>query len=305
VDWGSAATLVMPALALREIEGTRAYMAPEVLASEGVYFKELIEEHPEVKDHIPPTLEFWSPETCNSAYNFQCDVWSVAVTIFLLQYGRQTQDFCPFAPPEWDMDCAEDWETYSNKELLRCMLDTSNALKNAPECSGERFATAEKTSLLPGLLRQMLRPNTETFQFVRTDQKPGDRGVTAEYRLTLDAVLSHPFCTFAEDNGLLELDTCNELDVAVPARLAKCATVSSGVSRPAEAAGNRPVPDAVAAAEGQPSESTRGVKRPHSSGKEIDGGEPEEEKNRRFSCFSRLCSGLLAKFVPASPKSAK
>lgn len=329
VDWGSAATLVTlkgdlgkqhKTSLLAEIEGTRAYIAPEVLASQGVYLKEIIEEHPDVRALISPTLEFSSLETCTSTYNFQCDVWSVAVTVFLLQYGKQSQDLSPFSPPEWDMDCAEDFETYSNKELLRCMLDPSSSLKNAPEQSGKRFEAAEKTSLLPGLLRQMLRPNTASFQFIKPDHAAGDRGVTAEYRLTLDEVLRHPFCKASGANGYLELDLCNELNMAVTTGFAQGNTFSPAVcespgasrpNRPSEALGdatqpepimsNEPdaampaqaVPEATVPPEGRTSDGTCGNKRTLSPGDDSVEADLDEVSDTKRSCLGRLCSSLL------------
>merc|ERR1712178_664676 len=56
----------------------------------------------------------------------------------------------------------------------------------------------------------MLRPNTDAFQFIRSDHPAG-----AERRLTLDEVLSHPFCKAAGDTGEVDLDICNELDMVV------------------------------------------------------------------------------------------
>merc|ERR1712216_410401 len=61
----------------------------------------------------------------------------------------------------------------------------------------------------------MLRANTESFQFIKPDHSAGDRGLTADHRLTLDEVLSHPFCKASGDKGQLELDICNELDVVL------------------------------------------------------------------------------------------
>lgn len=214
VDWGSAAVLSPPASYVgqtmdnseqrqqleamtsisSDIQGTHAYMAPEVLASEGLYLKALIQEESSVKEclrqDLLKELENGDRKSC---YSFEADIWSVAVTLFLLQYGQRTQDNSPFAPPEWDINSEEDFETYSAKTILHSMLTPSESLQKAPESSGTRFREAEQTSLLPSLLRAMLRPNTKTFKFV----KSGNVLDADSMRLSPEAVLQHQFCQAA------------------------------------------------------------------------------------------------------------
>mmetsp|Transcript_57900 Transcript_57900/g.91995 ORF Transcript_57900/g.91995 Transcript_57900/m.91995 type:complete len:162 (-) Transcript_57900:19-504(-) len=98
------------------------------------------------------------------------------------------------------MECEEDWETYSDKTILRAMLNSHTSLENAPEQTGKRFKESEHKSLLPGLLRDMLRPNTHTFQFVKAGIPSEANAITSENRLALEAVLKHRFCQAALDN---------------------------------------------------------------------------------------------------------